>query len=178
MPIKLAARLVAAPRLHLPRRMLEDFLRDAADRRARRHQLDLDLARGDKTVHEAERFADGPPDGQQTMIAHDHGVLVAEVGDDAGRLVGLLGEPFEVVIGDFAVERAATLIDVDQPFLGCRDDDTGARVDVEGALDVGLLAQDGTVEVEPGRTRRKVGFAEDIAVEVAATALSCSCFIR
>ena len=47
--------------------MLQDVLGDAADWRARGHQLHLNFARGDQPLHEAERLSDHPSNRQQAV---------------------------------------------------------------------------------------------------------------
>src|SRR3546814_1005690 len=87
-------------------------------------------------------------DAQEAVIPHDKEVAVAEIPEDARHLVLFLREALEVVVADLAMDMAAGLIDDHQALPGAGDDDTGGRVHVDGAVEVGPGLEDPAVEVE------------------------------
>ena len=111
------------------------------------------------------------------MITHDHGELVAQIGQNARRLVGFLRDPFEIVIGDLPINGAGGLIVKHQPFLHGRDNHAGHRMKVQRADHVRHLALYGAMEIEAGRSRLAVGVAQDVAVMVELEKVRCGDFI-
>ena len=82
------------------------------------------------------------------MIVHDHGAIVAEMGDEPLALPEILGDAFVGVIADRAEEAHRLLRNHAQPALEACDRHSGARVDVHRAVHVSPPAQDAAVQRE------------------------------
>jgi hypothetical protein len=82
-----------------------------------------------------EGFADAAPDDDQAVVAQYHDVLVAEIGQEAGALVGMSPGALIVVIGNVADHLQRILVDRQQSRLLHRHRAAGDRVGMDDAGD-------------------------------------------
>ena len=77
---------------------------------------DLRLARPLEKIEPDEAFADILADGERAVVAKDHRVLVAEVGDQPLALVEVDGDALIIVESDVAAHQHRRLGQRQQPF--------------------------------------------------------------
>ncbi|MNZ94190.1 hypothetical protein D3C78_1132910 [compost metagenome] len=121
-------------------------------------------------MHVHEGLASGLTYGEETVVAHDQALVVAQVVGDPQALVGIHGEAFPVVVADLAVEHRGVLHVVDhvanrsggQPGRsvgveheqGIRDGHVDAAVDHEaGGVHLGRTIQHVAVFVDLDQVR-------------------------
>ena len=70
---------------------------------------------------------DGAPDHEQSVVAQNHGFAIAEVGDQPLALADIVGDAFEVVVGD-----------VEKPHRGLRQLGSSPHSIAETAMPAGV----------------------------------------
>ena len=101
-------------------------------------------------IEQVERRRNGASDHEQAVVAQDHRLVVAEIPDQPLALVDIVGDAFEVVVGD--VEEAHRgLRQRQQAAFHRRDRHAGGRVGVRHAVDIVPRHVDGAVNDEAGR---------------------------
>jgi hypothetical protein len=127
---------------------------------------DLNLAGTLEAEQHVERGRNGAADHQQAVVAQDHGFVVAKVSHQTLALVDIVGDAFEVVVGD--VEKSHRgLRQRQQPAFHGRDGHAGGRVRMRHAIHVVLGHVDGAVNDEAGDVDVIVGGIEQrVALDV------------
>src|SRR5262245_41256279 len=103
--------------LVLRHRLVADVRRDLDQLATGCLHRELYLRRLQQMLHQDEGLARGPADGEHAVIVHDHGAIVAEIGDQTLTLAEILGDALVGVIADTAVEPHRLLRDHSQPVL-------------------------------------------------------------
>src|SRR5262249_23440235 len=129
-------------------RLLADFGRDLDERAAGCFHGQLDFSGLQEMLHQDESLARGLAHREHAVIVHDHGAIVAEMGEEPLALPEIFGDAFVGVIADGAEEAHRLLRDHAQPALEARDRHAGARVHVHRTIHVCPPAQDATVQRE------------------------------
>src|SRR6185437_396426 len=119
----------------------------------RRH---LDLAGTVQCPQDGEAARHRVAPGEETVIAQDHRRLVADVAHEAGALVGVHGDAFEIVVGDFAEELRRIEIARRQPALGAGNGEACRGVRVHHAMRAGDAVMDRRMDGEARRVHRPV----------------------
>src|SRR4051812_25483513 len=135
---------------------------------ARRHRVDLGAAGLFELVHGVERLLHVRPAGEEAMVPHDQGIVLAEIADDPLALVEIDRRPFVVVIADVADEADRSLRQRQQPALHGRHRDAGPGVGVQHAFDLRPRLVDRAVDHVAGLVDAVVGvgLGDDLALDV------------
>src|SRR5262249_39098599 len=134
--------------LVLPGGLLADVRRDLDQVATRRFHPELDVGRLEQVLHQHERLAHGLAHGEQAVVVHDEGAVLAERGVDAGALVEILGDALIRVIAHAVVEADGRLRHHAQAVLQAGQRHAELGVHVHRAVDVRPRRQHAAVQRE------------------------------
>jgi hypothetical protein len=146
--------------------MLGDPCRRKPRRASGLEHLELEGASLLEEVQAAKRLGDAAANGDHAVIAQQHGVARAEIGDQAPLLRLVEREAFIVVVGHALVELEAALRHRDKPFGQARHRRGGRAVRVQYASRVLAHGVDGAVDHEAGRVDLAGAAVDDAPFEV------------
>ena len=138
--------------------------------RLRQH---LHLARLLELPHPEPCLGDGAADGQQAVVAHDHRILVSEVGHEPLPLVDVHSHSLELVVSDALVKLVAVLLKRQQAFRQRRHGHSVGRVGVHHAGHVVPGRVDGGVDDVAGDVDPVITLVEDVPVHVDLDEVRC-----
>src|SRR5262245_46664531 len=143
-PISGAATAVVLAVLH--HGLLANVGRDLDQLAAGRFHAQLDFSGLQQMLHQDESLARGLAHREHTVVVHDHGAIVAEVGDDSLSLVEVLGNPLVGMIAERAEETHRFLRDHPQAALESCNRHSRPSMHVHRAVHVRSPPQDGAVQ--------------------------------
>lgn len=103
-----------------------------------------------EVIHQRKGFGDGPPSGQQAVIAQDQRAVIADACDKALTLAKFKRHAFIVVIADPVIEPHRILVDRQQAAFERGDGEAGLGMGVEDTVDVMAGGMDRAVDCVPG----------------------------
>ena len=127
---------------------------------------DLNLARRFEDVHVQESVGRALAGGQQTMVAQDQILLLAQVGLQARDLVAPQSQAFVVMVGHVVHHKGGLLADGQQAGFQRADRHTRFGVGVHHAMRIVPYRVDGAVDGEAGGVHREFRGQEFVAVHV------------
>ena len=133
---------------------------------AGRQRHDLRLARALEIIEADEAFADILADRERAVVAQDHRVLVAEVGDQPLALVEVDRDAFIIVEGDVAADQHRGLGQRQQPVAMRRHRLARGRVEMHHRMRVLARHVDRRMDGEAGRVGDERRRLDRIAVDV------------
>ncbi len=138
----------------------------------------MDLTGTLEAKHADEGLGNGFATGEQTVVAQDQDVVVAEVFAKPGAFFGVDAGAFEVVVADLAVIAYGVHRDGQQAVGQCRDGHAGSGVSVDDALNVRTHHVDGRVDDKAGGVDLLIPVANDVAFGVDFDEVGSSDFVE
>src|SRR6266542_4860854 len=132
----------------LEHRLLADVRRYLDQLAAGCFHRQLDFGGLQEVLHQDEGLARGLAHREHAVIVHDHGAVVAEMGDEPVALVEILGDALVGMITETAEETHRLLRDHPQSAFEARNRHSGAGMYVHRAVDIRPPAQDRAVQRE------------------------------
>ena len=127
------------------------------------HRLDLHAAGGLEADEVDVGLGDGRARGDQAVVAQDHVVALAEVGDQPRAFLEVEGRPLVFVIGEVVHEPERVLVQRQQSFAGAKAMLLHAEAE-DAKLKAGAWAED--ISVAKAEVERMKALVEQTRVEL------------